>query len=63
MKNVDSSGLYVLAALATCLKSNFVNILDMAWKYVEFALGKPEDKELFATTIGTIADIARACQD
>lgn len=63
LSNVDSSGLYVISALATCLKGHFVKILDDAWKYIEFALQKPNEKELFSATIGTIADIARACQD
>ncbi|EAR88045.3 importin-beta amine-terminal domain protein (macronuclear) [Tetrahymena thermophila SB210] len=64
IKNVDSDGMYIVSALATCIGTNFVKYLDKVWPYIEHALTqRQQDLELFKTCMGTIADVARACDN
>lgn len=62
IKDVDSDGMYIISALATCTEKHFVVYLEKVWPYIEHALmNKQEDLELFKICVGTVADIARAC--
>ena len=61
-KEVDSDGLYVISALATCISNKFHKYLESFWPYLTYAFQKVNDHELFKTSIGTLADVARACE-
>lgn len=38
IKRVDSDGMYVIGALATCMDHYFINYLEKVWPYVEHVL-------------------------
>ena len=62
MKDVDSDSIYVISALATALKGEFALILDDFYNFLAHALVKINDTELFKTSLGALADVARACE-
>lgn len=59
---MDSDTLYVIAALSTAMKNKFSELLDDFWPYLTHALTRTSDADLFKTSIGCLADIARACE-
>ena len=61
--DVTSDGIYVISALSSCIKKKFLRVLDDFWPYLHLALSKTNDAELFKTSVGCLADIARACDD
>lgn len=62
LKDVDSDGMYIISALSTCIEKHFVGYLDKVWPFIEHTLqNKQDDIELFKVCVGTVADIARAC--
>ncbi|EGR27486.1 importin beta, putative, partial [Ichthyophthirius multifiliis] len=61
--DVDTDGMYVISALATVSGEDFCQYLDNFWPFINHSLSnKQQDLELFKTTLGTIGDIARACE-
>lgn len=62
-RDVDSDGMYVISSLATAMRSKFKIYLDQIWPFIVHALQKQNNADIFKSTIGALADIARACEE
>ena len=60
---MTGDGIYAISSLATAWKRGFLAHIDDYWNYLLYALGKPEDIELFKSAIGSMADVSRAVEE
>eukprot|EP01016_Furgasonia_blochmanni_P047551 TRINITY_DN699_c0_g1_i9.p1 TRINITY_DN699_c0_g1~~TRINITY_DN699_c0_g1_i9.p1 ORF type:complete len:855 (-),score=333.77 TRINITY_DN699_c0_g1_i9:376-2940(-) len=63
IKDVDADGFQVICALCFSIEGRFVNFVEDFWQYLNHAMTKTNEPELFKTCLGLFAEIGRACGD